>query len=184
MKIAIVSSSMRENSNVDQIAKWMLEESLKRHPNTEFEIVTLSDYDLPLFGKASTDKQKEDIALWQSKIASFDGYIMISAEYNRAIPGFFKNALDYLMKELHDKAVGYVSFGGLGGLSAIQNLRLINAEQGLASVRGMVTFSINVDFEDQKAFKPMDYHQNDVTNMLTQLLNWSSALKAVRSEHP
>lgn len=181
MKIGIVSTSMRQGSASDQIATWIHHHAKSRHDDDViYEFIELEHYDLPLFGKQQSDKQREDIQAWKDKFEAMDGYIFITAEYNRVIPGFFKNALDYLMKELHDKAVGYVGFGGLGGLSAIQSLRLINAEQGLASVKTMVTFSINVDFNEEKSFDPKPYHIKEVDNMMNEVLSWSKGLKSIR----
>ncbi len=180
MKIGIVSTSTRDNSASDQIAKWIYKHAKDRNEDkVEFELIELSDYDVPLFGKVPTAQQAEAIQAWKDTFSRMDGFIFITAEYNRVIPGFFKNALDYLMTELHDKAVGYVSFGGLGGLSAIQSLRLINAEQGMASVRSMVTFSLNVDFEEGQ-FKPQEYHIHDTDKMIHELIRWTTALNTIR----
>ncbi|NLW15636.1 MAG: NAD(P)H-dependent oxidoreductase [Erysipelothrix sp.] len=180
MKIGIISSSMRDDSGTDQIARWIENLATNRGDGVHYELVSLDQYDLPLFGTKATEKQESDIKKWKDTIASFDGYIMITPEYNRNIPGFFKNSLDYLMAELHDKAVSYVSFGGLGGLAAIQSLRLINAEQAMASVRAMVTLSINLDFDDSKVFSPQPYQYNDAELMFTQLVRWTKAMKTIR----
>ncbi len=114
-------------------------------------------------------------------MASFDGYVFITPEFNRVVPGGFKNALEYLTQEVYDKACGYVSYGGLGGLSAIQSLRLVNAEQQMASVRTMLTFSIMSDFEKDGSFTPANYHNKNAHEMLDQLIKWSKAMKTIRA---
>lgn len=113
-------------------------------------------------------------------MASFDGYIFVTPEFNRLVPGAFKNALEYLTLEVQDKACGYVSYGGLGGLSAIQSLRLANAEQHLASVRTMLTFSILTDFDEAGYFTPAIYHHKNAHKMIDEVIKWSKGLASIR----
>lgn len=181
MNIGIIIGSIREGRNGKQVGEWVYDFATARNDEgVTYELVDLKDYDLPLLGTTPTAAQGEAIGAWSQKIASFDGYVFVTPEYNRVLPGAFKNALDYLQPEFHNKAVGYAAYGGLGGLSAIQSLRLINAEQELASVRTMLTFSLMTDFENMSVFKPADYNKDNANKMLDQLLSWSKALKAVR----
>ena len=181
MKIAIVLASVREGRNGKAVADWTVDYAHSRNEEgVTYELVDLSEYDLPLLGLMPTEAQGAAIGAWSSKMASFDGYIFVTPEYNRALPGAFKNALDYLQPELNNKAVGYVSYGGMGGLSAIQTLRLIAAEQEMADVRTMVTFSIMSDFENMSVFKPAPYHMDNAVKMFDQVVLWSKALKTVR----
>ena len=113
-------------------------------------------------------------------MASFDGYVFITPEYNHAIGGALKNALDFLNPELNNKAAGFVGYGSLGGTRAHENLRLILGELQVADVRTAVTFSLMSDFENMSVFKPADYHADNANTMLDQVLSWSGALKTVR----
>ncbi len=181
MKIGIILGSIREGRNGEAVAKWMLDFATSRKDeNVEYELVDLMDYDLPFLGKTPTEDQAKAIGAWSEKIASFDGYVIVTPEYNRVLPGALKNALDFLKPEITNKAVGYVAYGGLGGLSSIQSLRLINAEQGMASVQTMVTFSLMTDFENMSIFTPNDYHAGNANGMLDQVITWSKALKTIR----
>ena len=54
------------------------------------------------------------------------------------------------------------------------------AEQQMADVGAMATFSLNTDFENFSVFKPNDYHKPTVDKMLDQLLNWTRTLKSIR----
>src|SRR5258708_28390008 len=49
---------------------------------------------------------------WQKKVAEFDGYIFVTAEYNHGIPAALKNALDYAYPEWNKKAAAFVGYGG------------------------------------------------------------------------
>ena len=181
MKIGIILGSVREGRNGQAVSQWVLNQAEARNDaNVSYEIVDLKEYNLPLLGTAGAPEQMEAIGKWSSKISEFDGYVIITPEYNRLAPGALKNAFDFLQPELHNKAVGYVSYGGLGGLSAIESLRVMNAEQELASVRTMVTFSLMTDFENMSVFTPADHHKDNADKMLSQLVAWSGALKTLR----
>ena len=182
MKIGIVIGSVRDQRKGDAVGKWVYDFALSRNDHdVVYELIDLKAFDLPFLGVKPTAHQHESIGLWSQTMAHCDGYIFITPEFNRLISGAFKNALEYLTKEVHDKACGYVSYGGLGGLSAIQSMRLLNAEQEMASVRTMVTFSIMTDFDKENGFVPASYHLINAHKMFDQLLKWSRALQTIRT---
>ncbi|SHF72477.1 NADPH-dependent FMN reductase [Ornithinibacillus halophilus] len=186
LKIGIVLGSVRQGRNGEAVTKWTYDFATKRNDNVEYEIVDLANYKLPLLGAEVSEAQQEEageaIKAWSEKMASFDGYIFVVPEYNHAVGGAFKNAMDYLKAEVGNKAAGMVGYGSLGGVRAHENLRLILGELQVADVRTAVTFSLMTDFENMSVFKPADYHETNANDMLDQVITWSKALKTVREE--
>lgn len=185
LRIGIIQGSVRDGRNGEQVAGWAYDFATKRNDkNVEYEFVDLADYKLPMLGSevAEADKGKADAAIkaWSEKIASFDGYVFVAPEYNHAIGGALKNALDYLNPEVNNKAAGFVGYGSLGGTRAHENLRLILGELQVADVRTALTFSLMADFENFSVFKPADYHENNANQMLDEVIRWSSAFKSLR----
>jgi NAD(P)H-dependent FMN reductase len=95
--------------------------------------------------------------MWSAKIDSFDAYIFVTAEYNYGIPGALKNAIDFLFKEWNNKVAGFVSYGGAGGVRAVEQLRLVMAELKVATVRTQVQLSLYTGFENFTKFKPAPF---------------------------
>src|SRR5690625_210934 len=180
LKIGIIQGSVREGRNGDAVAKWMMDFADKRN-DAQYELVDLANYNLPLLGSANAQSDAErQIKAWSEKMASFDGYIFVTPEYNHALGGAMKNALDYLNPELNNKSAGFVGYGSLGGTRAHENLRLILGELQVADVRTAVTFSLMTDFENMSEFKPAGYHADNANAMIDQVLNWGRALKSLR----
>jgi NAD(P)H-dependent FMN reductase len=131
----------------------------------------------PLMGQYSHAHTKA----WASKIASFDAYVFVTPEYNHAIPGALKNAIDYLFAEWNNKAAGFVSYGSAGGARAAEQLRLVMGEMKIADVRAQVMLSLFTDFENFQTFKPDPRHEGSVKSMLDEVIAWGGALKTLRS---
>lgn len=185
LKIGIIIGSVRKERNAEAVAKWMYDFAVNRKDEqAEYELVDLKDYKLPFLGEElPKDRQREAegaIKAWSEKMASFDGYIFVAPEYNHAVGGALKNALDFLNVEVNNKAAGFVGYGSLGGTRAHENLRLILGELQVADVRTAVTFSLMTDFEDMRVFQPAPYHKDNANGMLDQLIAWSRALKTIR----
>ncbi|WP_081755823.1 NADPH-dependent FMN reductase [Paucisalibacillus sp. EB02] len=183
LRIAVVQGSVREGRNGAAVADWTLNFAKNRNDDgVEYELVDLADYDLAFLGSKASQTEEAQAAAkaWSEKMASFDGYVFVTPEYNHAIGGALKNALDYLNPELNNKAAGFVGYGSLGGTRAHENLRLILGELQVADVRTAVTFSLMADFENFSEFKPADYHADNANGMLDQVTSWSRALKTVR----
>ena len=123
-----------------------------------FELIDLRDYPLPHLDEPATPSmgqyQNEHTHRWAKKIASFDGYVIVTPEYNHSTSGMLKNAIDYLYREWNNKALGFVSYGGTGGTRAVEHLRLIAGELQLADVRQQVALSLITEFENFHVFRP------------------------------
>src|SRR5437762_6057187 len=109
---------------------------------------------------------------WAAKIATFDGFVFVTPEYNHSTSGALKNAIDFLFREWNDKAAGFVGYGGVGGARAVENLRLVMGEIKIADVRAQVALSMHDDFESFTTLKPRPRQEAAVNAMLDDLIPW------------
>jgi NAD(P)H-dependent FMN reductase len=124
----------------------------------------------------------EHTRAWADKIASFDGFVFVTPEYNHSTSGSLKNAIDFIYGEWNDKAAGVVSYGVSLGLRAAEHLRLILGELQIADVRQQVGFSLVTDFENYSTFAPAPQHAKGISTLLDQVVSWSGALQGVRAD--
>jgi len=184
-KIGIILGSTRPGRNGEAVAKWVLDVA-KQRSDAEFELVDLLDYNLPHYdepipasmGQYSHPHTQE----WARKIASFDGFVIVTPEYNHSTSGALKNAIDFLFAEWNNKAVGFVSYGSAGGARAVENLRLVAGELRLADVRAQVMLSLHHDFENYSVFKPGEHQADALHTTLDQVVEWSRALAPLRGQ--
>lgn len=177
LKIGIVTTSIREGRVGLDVANWVME-NVKQSPEATYELIDLKNYDLPLLGASLvSEKQASDIAAWSKKMGEMDAFIFVTAEYNHAVTGAIKNATDYLKKEFHNKVAGFVGYGSLGGIRAVENFRIILAELQVATVQKTVNFLLGNDFENFTKFKPQPYHTPNLNTLTAQLIAWGNALK-------
>jgi len=183
IKIAIIVGSTRPGRVGPAVGRWVHDLAHTRQ-DAEFELVDLADFRLPLLDEPVPPSRGQysqpHTRAWAAKIAAFDGYVFVTPEYNHAIPGALKNAIDFLYREWNDKAAGFVGYGSAGGVRAVEQLRLVMAEVQVATVRNQVALSLFTDFEKFATFRPAAHHEKSVHGMLDQLIAWSGALKSVR----
>jgi NAD(P)H-dependent FMN reductase len=187
-KIAVIIGSIRPTRFGDKPAKWIFDLA-KARGDFDVEIVDLADYPLPLFDAAASDfwmpTPNETAAKWQAKLAEFDGYIIVTAEYNRSIPGALKNAIDWAYKPFMKKAVAYVAYGSVGGARAVEHLRTVMVELQAVSVRHGVHIGGSEFASVFMGKKTWDEVKGTFDgfagDLLTNLLWWTNATKAARA---
>ena len=184
IKVAVIIGSTRPGRVGESVGKWAFEIA-RRRKDAECELVDLQEFNLPLLDEpvppSMGQYSKEHTKRWAAKIASFDAYVFVTAEYNHGIPGALKNAIDFLFAEWNNKAAGFVSYGSAGGARAVESLRLVLAEVQIATVRNQVMLNLFTDFENFTQFKPDPRHEGEVDRMLDQLVAWGGALKQLRA---
>jgi NAD(P)H-dependent FMN reductase len=187
LKIAVIIGSTRDARFGDKPAKWIFDLA-KQRPELDVELVDLKDFDLPLFNEAASNAwaptQDARAIAWQKKVGEFDGYIVVTAEYNRSITGALKNAFDQAYVEWNKKAIGFVGYGSVGAARAIEHARSIAIELQMANTRSAVHIG-GSDFMPimfgQKTLA--DIEQNilpSAKDLLDQLIYWTRATKLAR----
>jgi NAD(P)H-dependent FMN reductase len=183
-RIAIILGSTRPGRNGEAVAQWAHAHAAKRTDAT-FDLVDVAEQNLPLLDEPIPPSMgkysKPHTQAWAAKIATYDGFVFVTAEYNHGIPGALKNAIDFLFGEWNNKAAGFVSYGSAGGTRAVEHLRLVMAEVQVATVRAQVALSLSSDFENFSKFTPRANHTKSLDTMLDQVVAWSNALAPLRA---
>ncbi len=186
-KIAIIISTTRAVRFGEKPANWIFEIASKRG-DMDVEIVDLRDYPMPFFDEVATNAwaptQNEIGQRWQKKVAEFDGYLFVCAEYNHGVPAVLKNALDYAYVEWNRKAAAFLGYGGVGGARAVESLRLVCVELQMAPTRTGVHIA-GADFmavwREGKPISELAYLKSTADAMLDELVWWTNALRAARA---
>ncbi len=192
-KIGVIIASIRPNRQGDKPAKWIAKLAMDSNLFGSVEIVDLKDYPMPLFDAPASDlwmpTPNETAARWQAKLHEFDGFIIVTPEYNRSIPGALKNAIDWAYKPFVRKAVAFVGYGSVGGARVIEHLRNTMVELQAVSIR----IGIHIGGSDfvpvlmgQKTWDEVLRAQVPfTTDLFTDLLWWTNATKTAReAEQP
>jgi NAD(P)H-dependent FMN reductase len=186
-KIGIIISTTRPGRFADTPTNWLFNIAKERN-DADFEIVDLRDYPMPFFEEkaalAYAPTQNEAALRWGKKIASLDGYIFVTAEYNHSISGVLKNALDYLYSEIHRKPATFVGYGGTGAARAVEHLRNILAEEQVASLKHTVHIGMAEMLgmlREGKSMADYPYLDDFAKRMLDDIVWWANTLKEGRS---
>ncbi len=191
-KIAIIIGSTRDARFADKPAQWMLAQAQKRN-DMAVELVDLRDFDLPLFNEKASNKwmPSEDpkAIAWQKKLAGFDGFIFVVAEYNHGLTASLKNALDQAYVEWNKKPMGAIGYGSMGATRAVEHLRQIGVELDMVPVHG----AVHIGGADMFAVHPMGGGDGDISKiedhlmpgakaLLDDMVWWANATMAARAE--
>jgi NAD(P)H-dependent FMN reductase len=153
-RIAVVVGSTRPGRKARTVADWVLQVG-RRHPaiaagEAFLEVVDLADVALPLLDEpvpaAFGSYQQPHTQRWAATIASFDGFIFVTPEYNHSYPAALKNAIDFLFAEWADKPAGFVSYGLAGGVRAVEHLKSVLSEVKAVPISSQVALSAFEDF--------------------------------------
>lgn len=184
LNVGIILGSTRPGRVGDSVAEWVYDQVRKRE-DANYELIDLKDQKLPLLDEVNPPAQKKyekgHTINWAQKIKNFDAYVFVTPEYNHSTSGALKNAIDYLYSEWNNKVAGFVAYGSVGGVRAVEHLRLIMAELQIATVREQVAFSLFSDFENFSKFRPQGHHSQKLGAMMDQLLLWGEAMKRIRT---
>ena len=188
-RLAMIIGSTRPTRFAEKPATWLASVAAERDDLT-LETLDLRDFELPYFAEVTTNlhmPSEDPTALaWQDAIRPFDGYIFVTPEYNHSIPAVLKNALDHAYREWMRKPFSALSYGGNGGVRAVEHLRAIGIELHMAPVRNAVAIGAG-EFR-----KVHPYGGNDDMSEIDEVLRpsadamfddlvwWSLALNAAR----
>lgn len=148
-KLHVIVGSTRPNRIGPAFAAWFAAVA-EKHPAFEVEVIDLADVGLPLLDEPNHPRlrkyEHQHTRDWSAIVDRADAFVLVTPEYNYGYSAATKNALDYLCHEWADKAIGFVSYGGVGaGTRAVQQLKQVVTTLRMVPVLDSVNIPFAVD---------------------------------------
>lgn len=188
VNIRIILGSTRRGRFGEHPARWMLDRTAGMD-GVRAVLLDLRDYPLPFFDEPVSPSRfegnypTEAIARWAAEVEAADGFVIVTPEYNHGYPAVLKNALDSVYDPWKRKAVGFVSYGGVGGARSVEQLREVAVELQMAPVRSAVHIPAPWTLLDgHGVLKPdaFDPFTKNAEALLADLVWWARALRTAR----
>jgi NAD(P)H-dependent FMN reductase len=186
-KIAIIVGSTRPNRFGPQVANWLLNLANQRG-DAQFDLIDLEEVDLPIFNEPGYPSRGQltvpHAVAWSERIAQYDGFLIVTPEYNHSTSPALLNALTYLYQEWNFKPVAFASYGGgAGGSRAVEHLRGIAGELKMFDIREQVLIpNYYLRFNDQYQYQFSDAEVNVASDLFDQLVFWSDQMAQSRAK--
>ncbi len=188
--ISLIVGSTRQGRFSEKAAEW-IRADLAQRQGLDVKVLDLRDFALPFFDQPTPPAMPGRppysdaiVQKWTAAIASSDGFIFITPEYNHSISAVLKNAIDWVYPEWNRKAAAFVSYGSVGGARAIEQLRLIAVELQLAPVRFAVHLPMSTlmtHFQGGDVASELEKSKSQLGPMIDSLVWWTKALSAARN---
>lgn len=186
-KIAIIISSTREGRFGDKPAAW-IHGLANNRSDLEFELVDLRDHSLPFFNESMppvmAPAKNEAARRWAEVLASFDGFIVITPEYNHGPTAVLKNAMDSAYAEFVRKPLAFVGYGSVGAARSIEQLRLLATSFQMVALNSAVNIGMTEFMgiaQHGKTFEDYPYLAQSANALLDDLAWWAKVLKPARA---
>ena len=181
MKVGIIIGSIREGRKGSAVGEWVHEHARQRGGAT-FELLDLASFDVPLLttnvqpGSGNKVYDSPQVREWSAAVDACDAFVFVTPEYSHGVPGALKNAYDSLGPEWVGKPVAFVSYGGAGGVRAVEHWRPVVANFQQFGIRAQVALSTNTEWTDGE-FRPHDRHLAELDVLLDMLVTATDRLR-------
>jgi NAD(P)H-dependent FMN reductase len=183
LKIGIIIGSTRPGRVGDRVAEWYASKVMDLDGVT-FEVIDIGHFDLPLLDEpsmpSSGNYSKEHTKIWSKEISKYDAYVWVSPEYNHTPAPALTNAISFLYNEWNRKPVALVTYGGVGGARAAEQLRLIAAAVDAVAIRSQVTIRDPWAMYDQDGNINHELVSGEPEKQAEDLIWWAKALKSAK----
>jgi NAD(P)H-dependent FMN reductase len=180
--LAIVIGSTRPGRVGPKFAEWFRERAVA-HGGFDVELIDLVEVNLPLLDEPKHPRLHQYVhghtMAWSRIVERVDAFVLVTPEYNFGYNAALKNAIDYLSLEWADKAVGFVSYGGVaGGTRAVQQLKQVVTSLKMVPVVESVNIPFFTQFIDEAGqVRPNDVMTRAADAMLDELLRITGLLR-------
>jgi len=195
MKLVIIDGSIRNAKATPRVAKWVEKAAKESLKDIEIETVDLKELNLPQFEEPVSPMMNPDrkpegaVKQWLDILASADGFVFITPEYNHGMPGGLKNAIDLIDHQVTKKPFATVGHGGTGAARAIAQVKqALNANIGAVPmpvsvhVIGYIGYTNDIDEDGNATTDAVKGLEGPLTNVLNTLQWYMGALKTAREE--
>lgn len=190
LHVKVIVGSTRPNRFSEKTLPW-LTAALDTTEGIVYEVLDLKEWQLPFFdypmspAYITNGQYPNEVATkFAEKIKEADAFLIIAPEYNHGYSAVLKNALDSVYAEWNQKAVGFISYGSVGGGRVVEQLRQVAVELQMAPIRNAVHIQApwNLLTEDGSLKEGvLEDYDHALADTIEQLVWWGNALKPART---
>ena len=191
LNIKVIVGSTRQGRFSEKVLPWVTAE-LDKNEDISYEVLDLRDWNLPFYNEPMSpaavkngDYPNEVVRKLAVKINEADTFLVIAPEYNHGYSAVLKNAFDSVYSEWNRKAIGFVSYGSVGGGRAVEQLRQVAVELQMAPIRNAVHIQSPWNLLDDSGHLKegaLDSYTHSLGSVIDQLRWWGIALKEARNK--
>lgn len=184
--LLIVIASTRPTRVGLPVAEWFRDRAVA-HGGFEVEVADLAEWRLPLMDEPRHPRlreyEHEHTRAWSATVDRADAVALVLPEYNHSFTAPLKNAIDYLHHEWRDKAVGFVTYGGVSaGTRALTALKPVVTALRMVPAVEAVTIPFVAQFlDDDRRVRANDVMEQAATALLDELGRLTGALRPLRA---
>jgi NAD(P)H-dependent FMN reductase len=199
-RIGVIVGSSRPGRKGRAVADWVVSTG-RGHPavaagEARLDVVDLAEAALPLLDEPVPALfgayRHAHTRRWSQTVGSFDGFVVVTPEYNHSVPAVLKNAVDFLYAEWAHKPAGFVGYGLTGAVRAVEHLRLVMTEvkavplgsQVALSVFDDVTYVDPTDPTSPFTLTPREHQTAALAEVLDDIVRMCRALAPLRAPSP
>lgn len=189
MKITIITSSMRKNSETKRVGEFCFRMLKKK--DIKAELVDLQEFNFPFFDD-TIEEDKTVALLWKplsKKLQNSEGFIFVTPEWNGMASPMLKNFLMYVEDECVNKPVLLVSVtsGFTNGAYPIAELRSSSYKNArfIYTPHHVIVRSVKSCFHDKIAAvenKPDIIAREKIDFATSELIEYADALATMRKK--
>ena len=122
-----IDGSVRQGRATERVTKWV-KAAADALEGVEAEVVDLKELAMPMFDEPILPMMNKNrqptggVKTWLDALESADGLVVVTPEYNHAMPSGLKNAIDYINFQVMHKPFLVVSHGANGGARSMEQV--------------------------------------------------------------
>ncbi|MET8368987.1 bifunctional NAD(P)H-dependent oxidoreductase/GNAT family N-acetyltransferase [Micromonospora profundi] len=188
LHVQVIVASTRPGRLGPAIADWFVQAT---HPAATAGAVTLDVADLADIGLPLLDEpehpssgvyEHEHTRAWSRRVAAADAFVVVTPEYNYAMPAALKNAFDFLYHEWAWKPVAFVSYGNTSaGTRSVQMAKQVVTTLKMMPIGATVALRIAESTSNGQVLQSEGLDET-ARRMLLELTRVASAMRPLRTE--
>ena len=184
--VPVILGSVRSDRQGLRAARFVIRELESR--GLEAPLVDPAALKLPLLDRMYKEYPKGEAPAVLEDLATLyrraDAFLVVSAEYNHAIPPALSNTLDHFLEEYSWRPSGIVCYsaGQYGGVRAAMQLRAMMAELGASSIPSLLPIPRIGKALNEAGAAQDDWLPKAAKRFLDELVWYAEALQARRAK--
>ncbi|MEH1031173.1 bifunctional NAD(P)H-dependent oxidoreductase/GNAT family N-acetyltransferase [Micromonospora profundi] len=188
LHVLVIVASTRPGRLGPAIADWFVQATLPAASSGEvtLDVADLADIGLPLLDEpehpSSGVYAHEHTRAWSRRVAAADAFVVVTPEYNYAMPAALKNAFDFLYHEWAWKPVAFVSYGNTSaGTRSVQMAKQVVTTLKMMPIGATVALRIADSTSNGQVLRSAGLDET-ARRMLLELTRVASAMRPLRTE--